>query len=119
MKTSLEPAFNRLSRYLVKSLRLGMPLIEAAPQDLRQSHQELHFQPEAGNEILKEFWLKLTSIALQSHFLREFVRLCRCSQYPKSIKYSASVLSAIPNKNSPLRQCFSLGAGRFLLIMYH
>ncbi|MEH1901586.1 MAG: hypothetical protein V7L04_09260 [Nostoc sp.] len=31
MKTSLEPAFSRLSRYLVKSLRLGMPLIEVEP----------------------------------------------------------------------------------------
>ncbi|MEH1908401.1 MAG: hypothetical protein V7K95_12065 [Nostoc sp.] len=29
-----------------------MPLIEAPPQDWWQSHQELHFQPEAGNEIL-------------------------------------------------------------------
>ncbi|MHC5913325.1 MAG: hypothetical protein ACYTXE_20540 [Nostoc sp.] len=26
----------------------------------RQSHQEQHFQPEAGNEVLKEFQLKLT-----------------------------------------------------------
>ncbi|WP_334943800.1 hypothetical protein [Nostoc sp.] len=31
MKASLEPAFSRLSRYLVPSLRLGMPLIEAPP----------------------------------------------------------------------------------------
>ncbi|MEH1958346.1 MAG: hypothetical protein V7L05_00270 [Nostoc sp.] len=55
MKASLEPAFSRLSHYLVylvPSLRLGMPLIEAPPQDWWQSHQELHFQPEAGNEIL-------------------------------------------------------------------
>ncbi|WP_334759287.1 hypothetical protein [Nostoc sp.] len=31
VKTSLEPAFSRLSRFLVKSLRLGMPFIEAPP----------------------------------------------------------------------------------------
>ncbi|MEH1902956.1 MAG: hypothetical protein V7L04_16440 [Nostoc sp.] len=75
MKTTLEPAFNRLSRYLVKSLRLGMPLIEAPPQDLRQSHQELHFQPLVGNEILKEFWLKLTRMG-NAVFLRVSVFIC-------------------------------------------
>ncbi|MEH1932616.1 MAG: hypothetical protein V7L14_02575 [Nostoc sp.] len=30
------------------------------PQDLRQSRDEVHFQPEAGNEVLKGFWLNLT-----------------------------------------------------------
>jgi len=34
--------------------------LEAPPQDLRQSRNEEHFQPEARNEVLKEFWLKLT-----------------------------------------------------------
>ncbi|MEH1767950.1 MAG: hypothetical protein V7L27_22255 [Nostoc sp.] len=57
MKTSLVKAF----RYcLVPSLRLGMLVIEAPPQYLRQSRQDQHFQPEAGNEVLKEFQLKLT-----------------------------------------------------------
>ncbi|MEH1858105.1 MAG: hypothetical protein V7L21_08895 [Nostoc sp.] len=40
MKASLEPACRDclLSRsYLVPSLRLGMPVAEAPPQDLRQS----------------------------------------------------------------------------------
>ncbi|MGJ5631932.1 hypothetical protein [Nostoc sp. CALU 1950] len=48
VKASPEQAF----RYcLVPSLRLGMPVFEAPPQDLRQSRNEQHFQPEAGNEI--------------------------------------------------------------------
>ncbi|MEH1935906.1 MAG: hypothetical protein V7L14_19865 [Nostoc sp.] len=33
------------------------------PQDLRQSRDEVHFQPEAGNEVLKGFWLNLTPMA--------------------------------------------------------
>ncbi|MHC5721017.1 MAG: hypothetical protein ACYTX0_55600, partial [Nostoc sp.] len=35
---------------------------EAPPQDLRQSRNDLHFQPLAGNEVLKGFWLKLTLV---------------------------------------------------------
>ncbi|MHC5935049.1 hypothetical protein [Nostoc sp.] len=31
-------------------------------RNLRQSHQDLHFQPEAGNEILNQFGLKLTPV---------------------------------------------------------
>ncbi|MHC5610978.1 MAG: hypothetical protein ACYTXA_08160 [Nostoc sp.] len=46
VKVSLEPAF---TDYLVPSLRLGMPVVEAPPQDLRQSRNEEHFQPLAGN----------------------------------------------------------------------
>ncbi|MHC5599006.1 MAG: hypothetical protein ACYTXC_24205, partial [Nostoc sp.] len=30
--------------------------------DSRQSRNEQHFQPEAGNEILKGFWLNLTPL---------------------------------------------------------
>ncbi|MEH2379579.1 MAG: hypothetical protein V7K27_11960 [Nostoc sp.] len=30
----------------------------------RQSHQDLHFQPEAGNEILNQFHLKLTPMSI-------------------------------------------------------
>ncbi|WP_334948261.1 hypothetical protein [Nostoc sp.] len=52
MKVSLEAAFRD---YLVPSLRLGMLFIEAPPQDLRQSRYEVHFQPLAGNEVLKGF----------------------------------------------------------------
>ncbi|MDF5738152.1 MULTISPECIES: hypothetical protein [unclassified Nostoc] len=52
-----------------------MPLIEAESQDLRQSHQELHFQPLAGNEILKEFWLKLTRMG-NAVSLRVSVFIC-------------------------------------------
>ncbi|MEH2048283.1 hypothetical protein [Nostoc sp.] len=60
MKTSLVKAF----RYcLVPSLRLGMLVIEAPPQHLRQSRQYQHFQPEAGNEVLKEFQLNLTPMS--------------------------------------------------------
>ncbi|MHC5775919.1 hypothetical protein [Nostoc sp.] len=32
--------------------------------DLRQSRQEQHFQPLAGNEILNEFGLKLTPMSI-------------------------------------------------------
>ncbi|MEH2361922.1 hypothetical protein [Nostoc sp.] len=35
-------------------------------RNLRQSHQELHFQQEAGNEILNEFGLKLTPMGLNN-----------------------------------------------------
>ncbi|MEH1936541.1 MAG: hypothetical protein V7L14_23130 [Nostoc sp.] len=35
------------------------------PQDLRQSRNEVHFQPEAGNEVLKGFWLNLTPMAFR------------------------------------------------------
>ncbi|MEH1934192.1 MAG: hypothetical protein V7L14_10785 [Nostoc sp.] len=35
------------------------------PQDLRQSRDEVHFQPEAGNEVLKGFWLNLTPMAFR------------------------------------------------------
>ncbi|MEH1937290.1 MAG: hypothetical protein V7L14_27015 [Nostoc sp.] len=38
------------------------------PQDLRQSRNEQHFQPEAGNEVLKGFWLKLTPMAARGPF---------------------------------------------------
>ncbi|WP_334781352.1 hypothetical protein [Nostoc sp.] len=41
----------------------GNAFREAPPQDLRQSRNEQHFQPEAGNEVLKGFWLKLTLMA--------------------------------------------------------
>ncbi|QFS42787.1 hypothetical protein GXM_00260 [Nostoc sphaeroides CCNUC1] len=64
MKTSLEAAFSRLSRSLVPSLRLGMPIKRLRLPYWRQSHQEMHFQPEAGNEILKEFLLKLTPMSI-------------------------------------------------------
>ncbi|MEH2382369.1 MAG: hypothetical protein V7K27_26375 [Nostoc sp.] len=57
VKVSLEAAFRD---YLVKSLRLGMPVVEAPPQDLRQSRDEVHFQPLAGNEVIKGFHVKLT-----------------------------------------------------------
>ncbi|MHC5824335.1 MAG: hypothetical protein ACYT04_52985 [Nostoc sp.] len=30
----------------------------------RQSRNEEHFQPEARNEVLKEFWLKLTPMSI-------------------------------------------------------
>ncbi|MEH1933931.1 MAG: hypothetical protein V7L14_09405 [Nostoc sp.] len=33
------------------------------PLDLRQSRNEVHFQPEAGNEVLKGFGLKLTRMS--------------------------------------------------------
>ncbi|MBN3942947.1 MAG: hypothetical protein V7L21_16590 [Nostoc sp.] len=54
MKASLEQAF----RYcLVPLLRLGMPSLGLPPPELAA---EQHFQQEAGNEVLKEFYLKLT-----------------------------------------------------------
>ncbi len=37
----------------------GNAFREALPQDLRQSRNDIHFEPEAGNEILKGFWLNL------------------------------------------------------------
>ncbi|MEH2235394.1 hypothetical protein [Nostoc sp.] len=37
-----------------------MPNVGLLPQDLRQSRNDQHFQPEAGNEVLKGFELKLT-----------------------------------------------------------
>ncbi|MEH2055074.1 MAG: hypothetical protein V7K97_02590 [Nostoc sp.] len=37
-----------------------MPVVEAPPQDWRQQPNQMHFQPEAGNEVLKGFWLNLT-----------------------------------------------------------
>ncbi|MBN3871746.1 hypothetical protein [Nostoc sp. JL33] len=43
----------------------GNAFREAPPQDLRQSRNETHFQPEAGNEVLKGFWLKLTPMAFR------------------------------------------------------
>ncbi|WP_292762541.1 hypothetical protein [Nostoc sp. NOS(2021)] len=62
VKTSLEPAFRDC---LVPSLRLGMPVVEAPPLELRQSHNEVHFQPLAGNEVLKGFGLNLTPMAFR------------------------------------------------------
>ncbi|MEH2051820.1 hypothetical protein [Nostoc sp.] len=41
-----------------------MLVVEAPPQDLRQSRQHQHFQPEAGNKVLKEFQLKLTPMSI-------------------------------------------------------
>ncbi|MEH1926706.1 MAG: hypothetical protein V7K83_04195 [Nostoc sp.] len=40
-----------------------MLVLETSPQDLRQSRNEQYFQPEAGNEVLKGFWLKLTPMS--------------------------------------------------------
>ncbi|MHC5935677.1 hypothetical protein [Nostoc sp.] len=41
-----------------------MPVLEAEPQDLRQSRDEVHFQPEAINEVLKGFHVKLTPMGV-------------------------------------------------------
>ncbi|WDD30235.1 hypothetical protein PQG02_15710 [Nostoc sp. UHCC 0926] len=40
-----------------------MPNGGLPPQDLRQQPNEEHFQALAGNEILKEFYLKLTRMS--------------------------------------------------------
>ncbi|WP_335214909.1 hypothetical protein [Nostoc sp.] len=53
----------------------GNAFREAPPQDLRQSRNEQHFQPEAGNEVLKGFELKLTPMRFASQptiFLQHF-----------------------------------------------
>ncbi|WP_334943248.1 hypothetical protein [Nostoc sp.] len=42
----------------------GNAFREAPPQDLRQSRDEVHFQPEAGNEVLKGFHVKLTPMSI-------------------------------------------------------
>ncbi|MEH1909380.1 MAG: hypothetical protein V7L05_29115 [Nostoc sp.] len=42
----------------------GNAFREAPPQDLRQSRDDLHFQPLAGNEVLKGFWLKFTPMSI-------------------------------------------------------
>ncbi|MEH2007715.1 hypothetical protein [Nostoc sp.] len=42
----------------------GNAFKEAPPQDLRQNRNEVHFQPLAGNEVLKEFELKLTPMSI-------------------------------------------------------
>jgi hypothetical protein len=51
VKASREQAFRYCLGCLVPSLRLGMFVVEAPPQDLRQSRNDRHFQPEAGNEV--------------------------------------------------------------------
>ncbi|MHC5830237.1 MAG: hypothetical protein ACYT04_83460 [Nostoc sp.] len=50
LKTSLDTAFRDC---LVPSLRLGMPTGRLRLPDSRQSRFEVHFQPEARNEVLK------------------------------------------------------------------
>ncbi|WP_300422353.1 MULTISPECIES: hypothetical protein [unclassified Nostoc] len=57
MKVTLEAAFRD---YLEKKSLTLNAFREALPQDLRQSRDEVHFQPEAGNEVLKGFHVKLT-----------------------------------------------------------
>ncbi|MEH2319461.1 MAG: hypothetical protein V7K24_20585 [Nostoc sp.] len=42
----------------------GNAVQEAEPLEKRQSRQEQHFQPEAGNEVLKWFALKLTPMSI-------------------------------------------------------
>ncbi|WP_448267340.1 hypothetical protein [Nostoc sp. DSM 114159] len=51
VKASREQAFRYCLGCLVPSLRLGMFVVEAPPQDLRQSRNDRHFQPLAGNEV--------------------------------------------------------------------
>ncbi|WP_334953212.1 hypothetical protein [Nostoc sp.] len=46
-------------------LMRGLP-----PQDLRQSRNEQYFQPLAGNEVLKGFWLKLTPMFMNCPYER-------------------------------------------------
>ncbi|MEH2380504.1 MAG: hypothetical protein V7K27_16720 [Nostoc sp.] len=46
VKVSLKPALSRSQSPTGNAFR------EAPPQDLRQSRNEVHFQPEAGNEVL-------------------------------------------------------------------
>ncbi|MBN3869762.1 MAG: hypothetical protein HWQ23_05485 [Nostoc sp. JL33] len=62
VKTSLEPAFSRLPRTSFPVSDWECPSLRLRLRNLWH-HQELHFQPEAGNEILKGFWLKLTPMA--------------------------------------------------------
>ncbi|MEH2004460.1 MAG: hypothetical protein V7K81_04555 [Nostoc sp.] len=57
MKVTLQAAFRD---YLEKKSLTLNAFQEALPQDLRQSRDEVHFQPLAGNEVLKGFHVKLT-----------------------------------------------------------
>ncbi|MEH2363736.1 hypothetical protein [Nostoc sp.] len=74
MKVTLEAVFRD---YLIPSLRLGMPVVEAPPQDLRQSRDEVHFQPLAGNEVLKGFHVKLTPMSFLCAPTNVFVSLLK------------------------------------------
>ena len=57
--TNTSPAL----RCLVPSLRLGMPNERLRLKTSGRAAIDLHFQPEAGNEVLKRFWLKLTPMS--------------------------------------------------------
>ncbi|MEH2316673.1 hypothetical protein [Nostoc sp.] len=48
----------------------GNAVLEAEPLEKRQSRQEQHFQPEALNEVLKGFALKLTPMSIAVPLLR-------------------------------------------------
>ncbi|MEH2383923.1 MAG: hypothetical protein V7K27_34385 [Nostoc sp.] len=56
MKASLEPAFSRLSHYLVPSLRLGMPLIEAPPPFLAAKPPGTAFPASGWKRDFKGVW---------------------------------------------------------------
>jgi len=59
--------------YLVPSLRLGMPLIEALPINLQLCRNEQHFQPERGFKMVlaevdtNDICASLAKIMVQIH----------------------------------------------------
>ncbi|MEH2364904.1 hypothetical protein [Nostoc sp.] len=64
VKVSLEAAFRDCLVYLVPSLRLGMHSERLRLKTCGRAAIEEHFQPEAGNEVLKGFELKLTPMSM-------------------------------------------------------
>ncbi|MEH2362876.1 hypothetical protein [Nostoc sp.] len=56
MKGSLEAAFSRLSHYLVPSLRLGTPLIEAPPPFLAAEPPGTAFPASGWKRDFKGVW---------------------------------------------------------------
>ncbi|WP_334828614.1 hypothetical protein [Nostoc sp.] len=64
MKASLEAAFIDYLVYLVPSRRLGMPNVRLRLKTGGRAAMKKHFQPLAGNEVLKGFALKLTRMGI-------------------------------------------------------
>ena len=92
MKASLETAFRDC---LVPSQRLGMPNVRLCLKTCGSAAMKEHFQPEAVNEVLKGFALKLTHTHIYALLLNSEVFGDYVSQIWRLGTFSSSIYAAI------------------------